>query len=331
MSKVLVTDFFGTLIPGNAFITDKLYGNHRSVYNQNYQLDFSDKEKLDYAINKMNLHTSIFLKPFLEEGNRLVIVTSADSHDPADWVYQNLVSEIIKYSSEYSSQISLFFQSESTAQDVLRNLKEVVSIYEKDGVMYATDSNGFTFSLIRLKEQVFDFLTISGDELYAIGDDFPDFSMLSKCMQLGGKSSIINEFMLRPLPIEEIIIESASRDKYLKREEFIFERYPEINDTHNYSLVIRAFLYDNVFDSFKNELRAYYWQKREEYYQQLANCSFNIFDELRKNELNYKIRLYNSIVAKQQKDIRIKPEEWFEKVDMYPSFQNYYQRVLAKH
>lgn len=78
-------------------------------------------------------------------------------------------------------------------------------------------------------------------------------------------------------------------------------------------------------------LRTYYQERKKEYYESLRNGSFNILDELRKNELYDKIRLYNSIVAREKRATRLNPEEWFEKVDMYCTFQDYNQRVLTRH
>lgn len=331
MSKILITDFFGTLIPGDAVRADKLYGNHQGIYDQDYKLDIMDNKNLDYVLGKLPIITARYLDPFLYAGNQLVIATSMDSHDPANLIYQILISELIKYLSNHLNQVSLFFQSESSAQDVIHNLSQIATIYEKDGVLYGTDSNGFTFTIIKSKEQVFNYLSLDGNELYAIGDDFRDFTMLHKCMQMGGKSSIINENMLREISVEEIIEEAVWRDKDMELNRIVFNMFPEIDDKGDFFKRRIAIHKGKEYPEITERLLAYWWERRKWYYESLRNGSFDILDELRKNELYTKLCDYNSIVAEERRAARLDPEEWLEKVDMYHTFQDYNQRVLTKH
>lgn len=330
MAKILVTDFFGTLVPYDSERADRRFGNHINEYDPDWHARRMNSENTKYVIDKMNLYLSRLLIPFLEEGNRFVIATSAEGHDAADKSYQEIISKMLKLVSAYQEQVSLYFEVSSTTPDAMEDLKKIATIYEQGGNLYAKAQDGATISIVNHKADVFDRISIGSDELFALGDDMIDFQMFVKCMQLGGKSSMIHEFLLDgSVSADDIIRDSISRDRTIALMKYVREKYPFINDKKGLlDALLRVRCHKDT--GFEETRGAYTARKRNEYYGRLNNGTLDLLDERRKNLLFYKIRLYNSIFAEEKLNAIIDPEVWFESVDMYPAFGEYYRKVLAK-
>lgn len=187
MKKILVSDLIGTLFPYDYEEFNELYGDISKAE----LLKHDDEDYKKYLIDKMILILKNNLKPFLEDGNYLYIVTSVHDHESLDFIVKNFFLRIYDIFNEYSNNIFFFASCNSRELNCLYNIEE----FEKLNNGIASFNNGMTIVCIKDKEQVYEHIkNIYDYHLYAVGDtESTDLKMLLKCIELGGKSCFIYE------------------------------------------------------------------------------------------------------------------------------------------
>lgn len=200
MSKILISDLFGTLIPTEFDIKD-WYGDSKDM-------DHRDKKVQKLLFDRTFLHLKRQLNKFLQDGNYLKIVTGIDNHESADFVFENYITRIYENLSEYKDQIQIFLAG---GENALKSLSKVSTInYGEDGISISNDY-GISTIFVRDKTEVYDFILKQynpvTDRLYSIGDSEIDVRMLIKCIELGGKSSFIyNDLYWFDEPLGSVIL-----------------------------------------------------------------------------------------------------------------------------
>lgn len=243
MKKILITDFFGTLISSDI---------EQAEYNCGYGnlLDTSDcitnilkDEKYSSKIlDKMFVLLDRELKDYLEDGNIIKIVTSDGGHcEGIDWFIEQVLTRFNSLK-EYKNQIEVYFCD--IKRDCCNFTLDKVNIYIENGCKYFL-YNGIKFGILDKKEDIFDILqtiVLNRNELYALGNEYDDFPMLTKCMMLGGKSALIKENLYRSKiylsrTTHSFICGKADMDYWLMIETLIVKGVSDRNILNDYKVL----------------------------------------------------------------------------------------------
>lgn len=218
MAKILVSDFYGTLVPRTIQEWEYLYSSGQRLRTR--EEIWNDDEYYNDLLDRVFLHLSRNLDSYLSDGNYLYLVTASDSHDGSGFLFDVVMRRFCKCMEKYKDRVSVFLSGVLGCDWEEKDLAAVARIEEKDGVMFADNREGTRAILLNSKDEVFDFVgkwhNLCTDQLFAIGDDIKDLPMLFRCIELGGKSSIVWQDLYREKKTsQEILHESASRNSNL--------------------------------------------------------------------------------------------------------------------
>lgn len=206
MKKVLVTDLFGTLIPDDRK-SELLY-----YYGNGNELEVTDVSFLNKVFEK----GLISLKRFLKDGNEVYLVTDISTHDKPSVILSMIINRFFSNLEEYKENIHIFL---SGSLNLYKEDLKSVSI-QKDSDCYIF--NDFEFYRIENKEDVFDYVLkehmLYQELLFVIGNSEKDMPMLVKGIELGGRSSLINNFLYRyddDLDLDNLIISIVRRNNHI--------------------------------------------------------------------------------------------------------------------
>ena len=180
MKKILISDFYGTLVSIYSGTINIIYGTRFGTGIRN------ELQAFLYAFSKVQDD----LEEFLKEGNELVIVTDA-GHESPEFMCKTFFNELYKRFPEYSSQIKIFFKAAGPDNYIINSLK-----CNKDGNTFFYDAGLYKAIIVADKMDVFDYLDTKDKELYSIGDTENDLDMLFKNIELGGISALIDYNLL---------------------------------------------------------------------------------------------------------------------------------------
>lgn len=236
MAKILISDLFGTLIPETIAIADHLYGKETKRKDRNKP--WADSDWYWELLDDIFVHLRRDLTPFFEEGNYLKIVSLLEGHESLDFILDVIIPKVYKNLHKYKNQIELFLCTESQESKPIgpEVFKKPYEQYEKNKIAYYKYDNNFVFGIIQNKVDVYDIIkqtiNIGKDEIYCIGDSEKDFSMLVKCINLGGISSLIRNNLwtyseYQEMSADDIILNKAKMDYQLMIEQKILSSYPD--------------------------------------------------------------------------------------------------------
>lgn len=325
MAKILISDLYGTLIPGWIEEMEYYYGSGDKAGGKNWYEIFENEEYSEKLIDKVFIHLSNYLERYLSEGNYLYLVTTCDSHDGTGFIFEKIINRLCRENEKYKSQIFIFLAGVIGNDNEIADLASVAKITEKDGTFYAENKDGVIATLLDEKTEIFDFIkrshNLSEDELYTIGDHARDIPMLLECINLGGQSSLIENGFYRTNPTtEDIIHQAVQRQFYLNIEDFI----PGYNNMSS-SERINAMFYDKAFGE---QHTKWYRSQLQALYEQLRNGEINL-DDLRKQESVYTtMKSYNDIFNKKE-PVEI-TNQILTSLAVYPTFSDYCGKVLIK-
>lgn len=333
MAKILISDLFGTLIPDTITQAHHLYA--KGSLDRDFNEICDDKEYHKYLMDKISEQCINTLDKFLEEGNTLFIVSDLSGHDTgADFVLQEIIGRFHKYS---DNQFQIYFVTTGgTCGFHIDKLKDkITKEYTENGVNYIV-YDGYPVGLLEKKEDVFKVIENRFDlndyNLYSLGNTSEDVSMIIKCMELGGRGTLLNYVLysnqnLSNITIDNAIAKRVSHEQYLLKEQRMLENFPEFSQKDNKErrYLKDKFIYrwdDEAFQEQESNLRK---NRMLELYNELRNGNISL-DQLIKEDLVFNIIKHASRHYLKNKTLT---ENNWDKIDMYSTFRNYYNRVLS--
>ncbi len=198
------------------------------------------------------------------------------------------------------------------------------TITEENNLTTVTTFEGIKVILLEEKKDIFKYINPGLSLIYALGDSYNDLDMLMTCLFLGGRSSVINnEFYRTTENFNKILTNILGREEKILIDKLAYERYPN---------------YPTLSPPKKSELKHKIAQEiiTNDY---ISNQRIKIFNKALKGEIdlnreqaiNY---IHNMIVS--NNDISnlfystnsAFPENKAYDIDVYPTFYDYYERVL---
>lgn len=317
MKKILITDFFGTLIS-----SDIEQAEYKCGYGD--LLDTSDRitnilkdEKYSSKIlDKMFVLLDRELKDYLEDGNIIKIVTSDGGHcEGIDWFIEQVLTRFNSLK-EYKNQIEVYFCD--IKRDCCNFTLNKVDIYTEKGCKYFL-YNGIKFGILDKKEDIFDILQtidLNRNELYALGNEYDDFPMLTKCMMLGGKSALIKENLYRPKiylsrTTHSFICGKADMDYWLMIEDLIVKEVSDRNILNDYKVLRK------IGKDICNKIPYEEWTKSRiiELYESLREQELDIQRVIEETTIYEIARLHMDV------EYRTYHEKKLNELRLYPSFR----------
>lgn len=328
MQKILITDFFGTLISSDIEQAEYKRGYGDLLDTMNRITNILNNEKYSSKIlDKMFILLDRELKDYLEDGNIIKIVTSDNGHSEGiDW----FIGEVIpRFNSlkEYKSQIEIYFSD--IRQDCGNSILDKVNIYTENGCKYF-DYNGIKFGILDKKEDIFDTIgtiDLKTKELYALGNEYDDFPMLTKCMMFGGKSALIKENLNRSKiylsrTTHAIIGAKADMDYWLMIEDLIVKEVSDRSVLNDYKVLRK--IGKDICDKIPYE-------------EWIESRIIELYKCLRSQELDIQRIIEEPIIyeiAKLRMDTNVEyrtfREKALDKLGLYPSFIAFRDNILSK-
>lgn len=330
MLKIIVTDFFGTLMPDNIQVAEYQCGYGSNLINSQFRISdilnntqYSNKI-LDKTISLIDNN----IKDFLDEGNILKIVTSNAGHaEGTDFFLEQIVPRF-KSIEKYNNQIEIWFAD--TEENSNNSILEKSNLFKENNKTYFIYNN-IKFGLLNKKEDIFDIIqqqyNLIDTNLYSLGNDIKDLPMLIKCIELGGISSIIKqnlyispEYANRSL--NDIIGYKAWIDYFIMIVNMTFKENP---DFINYSYKDKRTLIKNM----ENQIAYNEWMDNKimELYHSLINQQLDI-EQLLKEKVIY------DIINQPYYDIDYNAYKLFiegliNKLRIHPTFRDFKDRTLT--
>lgn len=315
MAKILVSDLFGTLVPINIQDMEFLYSSGQRLRTR--EEIWANSKYYNELLDRVFLQLAKNLEPYLSEGNYFYLVTASDSHDGSGFLFDEIISRFCKYTWKYRDQVSVFLSGVLDCEREFKDLSTVARIEEKDGVMFADNEEGSRAILLNSKDEVFNFVekrqNLCTGQLFAIGDDIKDLPMLFRCIELGGKSSVIWQDLYREKKTsQEILHETAIRNSNLMLG----------TDNIPYS--------DPRRGSFGERRQVLYRQEWDRLYGELGEGVLDL-DDLEKNEYIYSmLNTYNDFSSQFHEWPRVKvSDKTIDSFGMFPTFASYRDKVLV--
>lgn len=294
---------------------------------------YQDKEHFHYLINKGFDQLGKQLNAFLSEGNYLKIVISMDMHDPVDFLFKEFISRVYEVVGPYRNQAQVFLTSGEGNRADVDLLAKVAKISQIDEYFYAENENGVSAYIIDDKTDVFEFVkkehNLEIDHLFAIGDSSRDIPMLFKCIKLGGKSSLINNYLYRTDKCEDITTDSIVKNTVSMNFEIMIENiaYQLHSKFKDYDILKQMDILEQLIEEFENkEYGEWCYTEYNKIYNSLR------IGELDLNELLKKLMIYR-IVSEYNLKCGIRTNKTYDsktmnELTMYPTFANYCDKVL---
>ncbi len=330
MLKIIVTDFFGTLMPDDIQVAEYQCGYGSNSINDLFRISkilnntqYSNKI-LDKTISLIDNN----IKDFLDEGNILKIVTSNAGHAEGTNFFLEQIVPRFKSIEKYNGQIEIWFAD--MEEDSNNSILEKSNLFKENNKTYFIYNN-IKFGLLNKKEDIFDIIqqqyNLIDTNLYSLGNDIKDLPMLIKCIELGGISSIIKQNLyISPeyvnKSLNEIISYKAWIDYFIMIANMAFKEKP---DFITYSYKDKRTLIKNM----ENQIPYNEWidGKKMELYHSLINQQLDI-EQLLKEQVIYEIANqpfydidYNAY--------KLFIEGLINKLRIHPTFRDFKDRTLA--
>lgn len=317
MKKILVSDLIGTLVPVDSESLNYLYGDGESLDIDNAK----DEKNLDKAFQKLAMQ----INPFLASGNELNIVTCIDSHMTPEFLLQAFIQRIYQNLRSNQDGVHFYFQTQEM-EYVIKRLNKYGSITEENNGVKLKTSDNFEVTFLSDKKEVFDYLKVLGPMLYTTGDSHSDLGMLTRSLSLGGHADFINYGLYKEAPsFEDILTSILSREDRILVERIALERYP------NFFLLSKEER-DSILFQIQSEVitNNHVYTQRLKLYDAAFAGQIDLNHENITNAVYHIIDLYNLINGRSFPKKDIIPSSICYHMGMYPTFADYYQRVLKK-
>ncbi len=318
--KVIVSDLFGTLIPESLAHFQYFSGKDMMKFeNDSYRINHT-RELIDNIFKQL----SIILDSYFSEGNLLYVVTSIDGHDEPSYIFNEILTKLFMFNKKYQDQIFVFLSG--IRQNSLEDLKSTATVFEEKGNLVA--SNGIiNVHLINSKDDVFEFIRenniLSFYQLFSIGNHENDLRMLLKCLNLGGKSSLINYYLYDNPDMKtshQVLCKAASsNNRFFIREQLESENngFSSLSVYEQEQVIWERNLVD--MQGFKTE------------YESLLNLmktdGLDMDYLLRRQNTISIIDMYNDSITDDTPLIPIK-RDLVEMIETYPTFRDFLERNL---
>lgn len=334
MPKILVADLFGTLIPDDIEYTNYLYGNidKWKTNNKIYEI-LNDKSYSEYLIEKLCLQCANDLKKFLNDGNELIIVSDLAAHEiNLPFLYEKFIKKLTNYCNK---TFKFYIVVKGGAGDFdKKDLQSYITEnYMENGINYII-YKGYKFGLLDKKEDVFKGaqceFNLDEYELYSIGNDYKDIPMLVKCIELGGKSSLLEYELYSNKKFSETTLDEAINYR-LSIERYIFLERKMLKQEPNYSQldVYERLKIKMKYIHFEGEISTserieWYKKRKEELYQEVRKGNITL-EQLIKEKLIFDLCQTSINNCLEKKTFA---ENNLDKIDMYSIFRDYCNKVL---
>lgn len=304
LKKILFSDLFGTLI----------------------NKDMNDSKKYYNSVEKEFSIVSRYMNEFLKEGNYIAVVTEPGGHGNFGRVFNNQIAKLNSYIDEdLRSHLAYYLQGNGTISPEDNIRKEMINGKR----CYIGEHPLIGIAVDKKEEAIGEFLkTIPLPyQIYGIGDSAKDIPMLLKIQELRGKSSLIDNSLYQS---------DRTTDEIINNEldvEFHFE-YVEILKNLSVEERLKDELSEQQIEwGIKREKR------KQELYQLLSEGNLDL-DELIKNYSKF-IECRNYEIENNNRDSGEHPFyenypiseaviEKFMSIPCYPTFTEYYTKVLRK-
>ena len=322
MKKILISDLYGTLIPGD--LTDLEYLYSRGTKLHSHEEIFDSEEYFTILKDKMFTHLAIQLREFLANGNYLNIVTATDTHDSPSIIFCELLGRLYKNMVDYRDRISLFMIG---GQHNLKELSTVAPIMERNGITYAGDFNGLFVTCLKDKIEAFDFIqerqNVENASLYAIGDSDNDIPMLFRCIDSGGQSALIcHRLYACEQDTDEILYLTALSKANMKMEKELHQLYPNLS-------MIDSKTYEEIYFKYQEEIWfPYYSLEKEKLYKMLHEGNLDLLELMKRQEIYDILKSYNDTHSLFFKKEPVDMERMNE-LSIYPTFSDFHNKVFV--
>lgn len=331
MTKILISDLFGTAIPDNIETCDYLYG--KGMKRKNIVEISKNKEYNNYLLDKIAQQFMFTLKNFLDDGNQLIIVSDLTGHDTTvDFILDEILNRFYKYN---NFRVYLVTKEGNSTFDIRKFSDKITKYYTENGISYMI-YNGHKIGLIERKIQIFDILkkyyNLENADIYAVGNSSSDVPMLVKCIEKGGKSSILHNVfytnkILTTQNAHDIIVEYVSHEYQLLKETELLQTYP---DYSNFDKATRRKIrsqFNEFADDTAIQNRNEWCSKRiSELHKFLRDGQIDI-DYMQKQNLTFSMIV---IATHHYLEKKTMIENQWDKISLFPTFRDYYNRVLNK-
>lgn len=331
MAKILISDLIGTLIPDCLQQLDYFY----CVGNYNYRSDseiFADKVYYKSLFDKAFEQTSKQLAEFLRDGNYLKLVTAVDSHDTADFVYNELIVRFAETLKEYEDRISIFLAGRPRDLDWL---SKAVNLIQKEDSIIATNSNGISAVFIDGKVKVFDSIlkehNLITDRMFVIGDSEGDIPMFVKGIELGARCSIINNYLYSSVGYSEMNTDKVIYNKAVRNIAKMVDDLVRFSYTNfdNMSYDEKCLVREKLLDEHWSE---WIYKELEMLYTSLNVGEIDVNELLKEQEIYDFLERYNNKLIRHfnnnEQNIESVDITLNSKLTMFPTFNDYCDKVL---
>lgn len=327
MKKILIADFFGTLIADDIEQSEYQCGYGDLLNRLDHMTDIlNNKEYANEILNKMFILLDRNLRDYLEAGNILKIVTSDAGHcEGIEWFLKEVVPRF-KSLKQYPKQIEIYFSDISS--DANNYFLQNMQLFEDEQSIYFV-YNCTRFNLINEKIDIFNIIqkqyNLSNIELFALGNDSDDLMMLIQCIELGGKSAIIKQNLYTASQyleksISDIIGDKIYTDYLIMIEDMILKENPNFSALNKYidrSKIIRDFWKKVPFEEYADKQKA-------ELYKLLKKGQLDI------QEIINRYFVYEIMTSHSYENLKYKTfhENRGNELTLYPNFNTFKTKIL---
>lgn len=330
MAKILISDLIGTLIPNNIMEVHNLYGKCRE---KDWSNICDDKEYHNYLMDKFPKQCINDLDNFLNDENILYIVTDLTCHDGnIKFILDRIIGSLHKYSNNNFNVFLVKYGGRCDFNlDFISN--KITSKYTEEGVDYFI-YDGYPIGIIPKKKDIFNIIlnkyNIEENELLSIGNSRNDIPMLIKCMELGGKSSLLHYLLYSEnnITLEKALSYKLDVEYYIKIEKEILDNFPNYSELNfnERKEIWNAYFYKGGFVNYViQERRKYNNEMLQKLYEEINQGSLTQ-EFIIKQYLIFKI-IVSGLETLEKKTLT---ENNWDQIDMYSTFRDYYNRVLSQ-
>lgn len=297
MSKILVSDLYGTLIP-------------EEIYNE--------KSK-EFEGEKLTIKLISELDNFLSEDNYLYIVSGIEGHDPIYITFEQIVRNLFLHMDlSKLSKINFFFAGDIKLNDPnLYNMDKITTYDYENGLTKFKDKDSDSYAyVINKKSDIYPLIDkihgLSKNKIYSLGNSSKDIDMVCESIKFNGDGAFIYD----------------SKD-FIYKKDRIYNLYRELitliflkNNNLTYSEFLES--YDKLEDELYKCYGNYYIKKINLFLQKYTNeqiCMINIFCY----ELSKYINICNKLTGELIK--RDLPKE-YEQISLYQNFKEFEDNII---
>ncbi len=277
---------------------------------------------------------SFYLNEFLKEGNKVVIVSSPEGHGTFSSVFEGPMKGIhATIEAPYQAQMKYYLQGRDNFQETTQVTKKMV-----DGKAHYYGENGLEGIHIDEKKKALEDVLkqeMGPYQIYALGDSYYDIPMLIKTQELGGQSALISQTLYRDELTPEQVIQNELTVEFgfplRERMEALRQKYDAKFD----------FFQDPIYFSLIEKQEA----RKQTLYEQLSLGTLDLDECNRKYHCYLEYYTYewlalslpwdgfNGPFKKANQNNHLTSEkvnELLETIPCYPTFTEYYKKVLKR-